>query len=308
MKRHAAVSVAIVCGALAVGLLTAREQQPPATKPAEDGRDADREAIRKSCEEYVAAFAKGDAPAVAAFWTEGAEYVTDGGVALRGRAEIEKALTELFKDKELAKLEVDVRSIRFPSRDMAIEEGIVRSIPDGPGLPSSTFYSTTHVREDGKWRIAHSREWGGDADRLGDLAFLIGKWEGGPKEGEEVTLTLAKDPDGPFIAGKFTRKVGGKAGPSGTIRIGIDGDRNQLRSWHFEADGGQGQCLWLRDGDKWVLDAVGVTGNGTITGAVNILARLGPDEISWRSIDRVAGGEPLPDTVPVHLKRVPAAK
>ena len=306
MKRYSVVSVALVGGVLAVGLLTAREQQPPA-KPADEARDADREAIRQSGEDFAAAFAKGDARAAAAFWTEGAEYVGDDGVTLRGRAEIDKTFAEAFKDKPRARIEIDVRSIRFPAKDMAIEEGILRTTPDGPGLPSSTLYSTTHVREDGKWQIAHSREWGGEADRLGDLAFLVGKWEGGPK-GEELTLSLAKDPGGPFIAGKFTRRVGGKDGPAGTMRIGLDGDRGQLRSWHFEADGGQGQCLWLRDGDKWMLDAVGVSGNGTITGAVNVLARLGPDEITWRSIDRMAAGARLPDTVPVHLKRVPAAK
>ena len=175
-------------------------------------------------------------------WTEGAEYVDDDGTTLRGRAEIEKAFTELFKDKQRARLEVDVRSIRFPSKDVAIEEGILRHTPAGPGLPSSTLYTTTHVREDGKWLIAHSREWAGDQDRLGDLAFLLGKWEGGPK-GEEMTLSFAKDPDGPFINGRFARQVGGKAGPTGTVRIGLDAQRGQLRSWHFDADGGQGQCV-----------------------------------------------------------------
>ena len=75
-------------------------------------------------------------------------------------------------------------------------------------------------------------------------------------------MSFTKDPDGPFINGKFTRRVGGKAGPIGTIRIGLDAERGQIRSWHFDADGGQGQCVWLRDGDKWLLDAVGITGDG----------------------------------------------
>jgi hypothetical protein len=142
---------------------------------------------------------------------------------------------------------------------------------------------------------------------VGDLAFLIGRWEDGVK-GEEISMSFTKDPDGPFINGKFSRRTGDKAGPTGTMRIGLDADRGQLRSWHFDADGGQGQCLWVRDGDKWMLDAVGVARDGTITGAVNILSRPGPDEIVWRSIDRVVGGEPLPDTVPVKLMRVRDAK
>ena len=76
----------------------------------------------------------------------------------------------------------------------AIEEGILRFTPDGPGLPTSTMYTASHVREDGTWLLAYSREWGAGQDRLGDLAFLIGKWEGGPK-GQTMMLSFDKDPD-----------------------------------------------------------------------------------------------------------------
>jgi uncharacterized protein (TIGR02246 family) len=288
---------------VAVGLLAARDRQPEVTKPAEESREADREAIRQAGEAFAAAFEKGDARAVAALWTDAAEFVHEDGVTLRERAEIEKAFTQVFKDGPPAKFEVDVRSIRFPSKDMAIEEGFLRHIPTGPGLPSSSRYETVLVREGGKWLIARSREWAAHQDRLGDLGFLIGRWEGGPK-GEEVSLSFTKDPDGPFLNGKFSRRVGGKPGPTGTIRIGLDAERGQIRSWHFDADGGQGQCVWLRDGDKWVLDAVGITGDGTTTAAVNILSRLGPDEIVWRSTDRIVAARPVPDTVPVKLTRV----
>ena len=283
---------------------------PPAGKPeaAQAGsddrdREADRAAIRQAGEAFAAAFEKADPKAVAALWTDGAEYIGEGGVTLHERAEIERAFTSVLKDGPPVKLEVDVRSIRFPSKDMAIEEGFLRHIPSGPGLPSSSRYETVLVREGGKWLIAHSREWGAEQDRLGDLGFLIGRWEGGPK-GEEVVLSFTKDPDGPFINGKFTRQVNGKPGPTGTIRIGLDTERGQIRSWHFDADGGQGQCVWLRDGDRWVMDAVGITGDGTTTAAVNILSRLGVDEIVWHSTDRIVDARPLPDTVPVKLTRV----
>jgi uncharacterized protein (TIGR02246 family) len=277
------------------------------TAPDNKDRDADREAIRKIGEAFAAAFEKGDAKAIAALWTDAAEYVHEDGITLGQRAEIEKAFSEVFKDGPPVKLEVDVRSIRFPTRDVAILEGFLRHVPSGPGLPSSSRFETVLAREDGRWLIVHSREWGSHQDRLGDLGFLIGRWAGGPK-GEEVSLSFTKDPDGPFINGKFSRQVDEKPGPSGTIRIGLDAERGQIRSWHFDADGGQGQCVWIRDGDKWVLDAVGITGNGTITGAVNILSRLGPDEIVWRSTDRMAAAKPLPDTVPIKLKRMPESK
>jgi uncharacterized protein (TIGR02246 family) len=270
-------------------------------------RAADEEAIRRTGEAFAAAFEKGDPKAVAALWTDAAEYVSEDGLTLRQRAEIEKAFNEVFKAGSSPKIEVDVRSIRFPSKDMAIEEGFLRHIPAGPGLPSSSRYQTILVREGGRWLIAQSREWGAHQDRLGDLGFLIGQWDGGPK-GEEMTLSFTKDPDGPFINGKFSRRVGGKAGPAGTMRIGLDPDHGKIRSWHYDADGGHGQCTWVRDGDRWVLDALGITGDGTATASVNILSRTGPDEIVWRSIDRIVAGQPLPDTVPIKLTRARKAE
>ena len=307
MKRIqlAVLATAGLIAALAASAIAARDRQIiKSSAPAADkARDADAEAITKSSVDFAAAFGKGDAKAIAAMWTDQAECHDADGSVIQGRDAIEKAFAELFKDKSQGKLEVDIHSIRFPSRDTAIEEGFLRHTPEGPGLPSSTMYTASHVREDGKWLIANSREYGAGVDRLGDLAFLIGKWEGGPK-GQEITLSLEKDPTGPFILGKFTRKSEGKTATTGTIKIGLDGQRGQIRSWHFDADGGHGQCLWIRDGNRWVLDAIGSSADGTDTAAVNVLSRLNADEIVWRSIDRVVGGEPLPDTAPVKLTRV----
>lgn len=306
-----AIGAACAAAAVGLGVLVAGEPRQPAS-PAGDpkapataagpDRAADREAIRKAGAAFAAAFEAGDAKAVAALWSDGAEYVGEDGTRLTGRAEIEKAFTDLFKTGPPAKVEVDVRSVRFPSRDTAVEEGILRHHPNDKSLPSSTRYQTVLVREDGRWLIAHSREWAPE-DRLGDLSFLLGRWEGGPK-GDEVALTFTKDPDGPFLIGKFARQADGKPSVAGTMRIGRDAERHQLRSWHFDTDGGHGQALWLRDGDKWVLDAVGATGDGKPTAAVNLLSRLGPNEITWRSIDRLIDGRPVPDTMPIKLTRV----
>src|SRR6185295_18388475 len=105
------------------------------------GTSADEEAIRKSARDFSSAFENGDAKAVAAFWTEQGEYYDDTGVVLRGRAAIEKAFADHFKE-ERNKMDIDVQSIRFPSRDTAIEEGVVRVNPVGNNeLPTSTWYT-----------------------------------------------------------------------------------------------------------------------------------------------------------------------
>jgi uncharacterized protein (TIGR02246 family) len=299
--------------AVTVGvLLCARGGLPrtyaQAKKPAAAAdRAADRAAIEKSSADFAQAFSKGDAKAIAAMWTEAGEYHDDNGTSLRGRAAIEEAFREFFKKKTDGAVDVLIESIRFPARDLAIEEGTLRQRSAGKELPTTTRYAVLHVREAGQWRIAVSREWGGDQDRLEDLTWLIGTWSVKFQD-NDVSLTFTRDQDKPFITGEFLKKAKGKEAASGTMKIALDPQTGRLRSWHFEDNGGHGQALWVRDGNRWLLDAVGVSPDGAETACVNILGRVSPDEITWRSIDRVAGDLHLPDTVPIKLTRASGAK
>jgi uncharacterized protein (TIGR02246 family) len=294
---------------LAIGVLSARDDPASAPKPAaaDQEREADTEAIRATARAFAAAFNKGDAKAVAAQWTEYGECADADGELIRGRANIEKAFAEFFKANPRAKVQVLVGSIRFPAPDLALEEGVLRQVNTVKDLPTSTLYSATHVRTDGKWQTAVSREWGAGQDRLENLDWLVGQWSATLTD-QTVTLTFTRDGQKPFILGRFTKTAGDKTVSTGTMRIGLDPQTGQLRSWHFDEDGGHGQSLWVRDGNRWVLDCVGVMGDGAETASVNVLGRLNNDEITWQSIDRVMGDQALPDTVPIRLTRVPPAK
>ncbi len=310
-------------GTTRAGTLQEKSAQPKGgANPQSADRQADREAIRRASDEFAAAFARADAKAIALGWTDQGEYYDDTGVALRGRAEIEKDFAQFFKNHPKSQVAVEIESIRFPSRDLAVEEGVLRQIREGKELPSSTLYRAIHVREDGTWKTALCREWGGGQDRLHDLAWLLGDWKGSSGD-EETRLSFEKDKTTPAIVGHFTKQAKGAqtkgksadAGTtisgttiSGTMRISHDPQTGQLRSWHFDDNGGHGQSLWIRDGNRWVLDAVGVQPNGTETAAVNVLVRINNDAFTWRSLDRVAGDEALPDTPPVKLTRVAASK
>lgn len=291
--------------ALAIGVLYARDPQDQKLSPAP--RPGDEEAIRATARDFAAAFNKGDARSIAVQWTENGECIDADGTTVRGRAAIEQAFGEYFKEHPKARIEVLIRSIRFPAPDLAMEEGILRQAGAAKELPATTLYSVTHVRSGGRWLAAVSREWGAGQHRLEDLDWLVGQWKGTVK-GQEVTLTFTRETEKPFIVGKSTRRDGTKPPESGTMQIGLDPQTGQLRSWHFDESGGHGQSLWVRDGTNWVQDAISVLGDGTETASVNILGRVSPDEITWRSIDRVIGGQALPDTTPIRLSRVAAAK
>ena len=96
--------------------------------------NGDKDAIQKSSADFQAAFEKRDAKALAGMWTENGEYEDDSGLVLRGRADIEKAYAEFFKDQPPIKIDVHVESLRFPSANCAIEEGYLRQDRGGKEL------------------------------------------------------------------------------------------------------------------------------------------------------------------------------
>jgi uncharacterized protein (TIGR02246 family) len=276
--------------------------QPGGAQPAGASEDADRAAIAKSARDFEAAFAKGDAKAVAAQYTENGEARDSDGRTVRGRAAIEKAYEQAFKGRSGAKLEVLIKTVRFPAKDMAVEEGLLRLAQGAKELPSTTAYVAIHIREGGQWKIALSSEGGSGQDRLEDLDWLLGEWTAKVKD-EAFKLSFVRDAKKPVITGTFTRTIAGKEPTSGNIRIALDPETGQIRSWGFEDDGAHSQALWVCDGKSWVLDSRGVLADGTPTAERIILQRVGPDAITWRAVDRVVGDVHQSDLPPVRFTR-----
>lgn len=289
-------------GALALGMSGFLHGQAAAAKDGEE-RQADRDAIERAAREYAAAFAKGDATAIASQWTEQGELQDETGQVFRGRTSIEKAYSEFFKRRPKGRIEIEIHSIHFPGRDIAIEEGRAKQSQDGPDLPTSSEYSAIHVREDGEWKIAACREFAAGGERLHDLDWLIGKWAGSANDHETV-LTFEKEKSSPFIVGTMTKKYKGEVVASGTLKIGADPQTGQLRSWHFNNDGSHGQALWRREGNQWLLDSRNVLANGEGSAALNILFRTNENTIVWRSVERVLGNQAQPDAAPLKLTRI----
>jgi uncharacterized protein (TIGR02246 family) len=297
-----------LAAALVAGVPLAQDRQPaPGQKPAAAPKSADEEAVRKQAAEFARLFAKGDAKALAATWTEQAEYYEDTGATLVGRAAIEQAFAEFFQAHPGCKVDVRIESIRFPARDMAVENGVMVLTHAGPELPASSRYSVLHIREDGQWKTAIAHEWGGAEDKLQDLAWLVGDWSAATPKGE-VRISFAWNAAKSGIDGRFSVSEDGKPVSSGHQRIIRDPQTGQLHSWMFNDDGGHGESLWYRDGNRWVLDAAGVSADGTETAAANLLTRLSDDEFIWRSVNRAVGSDALPHSDPIKVTRVKAAK
>ncbi len=320
MSRHGrmlAATLAVFAVAAAVGWMTRSSAQdkapPPAEKVAAEKEEKDDAsdvgAVRKTAEEFAKAFNKGDAKAVAAFWTRDGEFVGPDGEPVRGREAIEKDYVEFFKKNPKARVEVHIESVRVLGRHTALEEGSLKLHLDGDREPGESRYSVLHVRDGDAWRMASVREWVPDPAQLvslKDLEWLVGEWVA-KTDSAEVTTRYAWDEDRAFLRCRYTLKRGGKVVSSGTQIIGKD-PAGGLRAWVFDRSGTFGESSWSRDGDRWVIESSGTLPDGSERTATNLLVPLGKDAFTWQSVDQTVAGSPLPDTPPLKVTRVKAEK
>ncbi len=82
-----------------------------------------RRLFRASAEEFVAAFNKGDAKQIGAFWTPDCEYVDETGRIFKGRDAIEKEYAAFFAANPGLKMENSISSIKVIGGHSAIEDG-----------------------------------------------------------------------------------------------------------------------------------------------------------------------------------------
>jgi uncharacterized protein (TIGR02246 family) len=302
------------CTALALGLGGgALAEEPPA--------DAARKAVEAVVAEFVKAFDAGDAPAIAALFTERARLETEGSPAIEGRAAIERRFAERFEADPGQTIAVKPGLLRFLGLDAALEEGTASiTIPaaeTGEQPQVTRFkYSAAYVRRDGRWlqdcihdypepEAATAGE-PSPRERLADLEWLVGEWLD-QDEHAEVHTTFDWAEEGAFLVRKYRVNVAGSSVMSGVQRIGWDPRLGQYRSWTFDSEGGFSEGLWSREagGDRWVVKTTGVLKDGRSVSATNVLDRRGRDVLRWSSADRTLGGSAMPGAEDVTLVRRP---
>jgi uncharacterized protein (TIGR02246 family) len=271
------------------------------------GDPKDKEALAKKAEAFVEAFHKGDARALAAFWTPDGDYTDQTGKHLKGREAIEKAFQSLFAENKGLKLRIDSDSLRFVTADVAIEDGTTAVIPPDGGPPSRARYSAVHVKKDGQWYLDSVR----DApyspptnyEHLRGLEWMIGDWADETDKGEVARVSFAWAENQNFIVSSFATTFQNITVSGGTQWIGWDRVGKQIRSWMFDADGGFGEGTWTRDGDKLIIKINLVLRDGNKVAATSLITRIDPDTVTWQSRDRTLDGKPLPDIKEVKMKR-----
>jgi uncharacterized protein (TIGR02246 family) len=302
-------SVVLAVGLLGGALCSARAQSsaPPSTTPTAGANDAAaaEQAIRASAEQFVAAFNRGDAKALAALWTADGDYVDDAGELTTGRAAIEAKYAAYFAAEPDAKIEISVDAVRLVGADAAIEDGTAAVTAASQAAPVTGRYTVVHAKREGKWQMASVREFPAPAsdagDPLEDLAWMVGAWRA-EHLGVEFEIDCRWLPNNSFVEATYSRIEGEVKTPTATQIIGVNPGTGRLMSWMFNGNGGVATGDWTPSDAGWEIDYEGLTNDGVPSTAVNWLFRVN-DALVWQSTNRQLAGEPLPDTEEVVLKR-----
>ena len=270
---------------------------------------AEEAAIRKTVESYTAAFNQRDAKALAAHWSPEAIYVNPlTRSQVEGREAIAKAFTEIFAALNETRLAVDITSIQFISPGVALENGVAKLI-SGDGQPAGTSYAAIHVKRDGEWLLDRVTEEDVPAvlshyDQLKQLEWMIGTWVDSDDQARiETTCEWTRNKN--FITRSFTVSIQDRIDMAGMQIIGWDPAARQIRSWVFDSDGGFAEGRWTKNGNRWFVTTTGTLPDGGKTASVNVITFLDDDQFKWKSVNRTANGELLPnidETVVVRSK------
>ena len=267
---------------------------------------ADLAAIRQAAADFTASFNAGKASEVAAHWTEDGDYTNEDGAVYEGRAAIEQEYAAFFKANKGVRIQIVVDAVKLLSDSAAIEDG--RAILDPPpaGAPAITKYTVVHVKVDGKWLMSTVRdtrlETASAYHNVADLEWLIGNWSA-EEHGAKMESICRWVANKSFVERKYTVTHADHSTTSGVQLIGFNPQSNQIQSWNFSSDGGLAIGTWTPRENGWSAEVHGTTGSGVGTSAVNILTRLDDNAYTWQSVQRSAGGQSLPDTGEVVLKR-----
>jgi uncharacterized protein (TIGR02246 family) len=303
---------------------------------------ADQQAIQTLKSQFVSAYNAGKADAIAATFADDGRITTEEGTSIEGRKAVVDRYIDTFKDNPGAKIELRSGSLRFLSPDVAIEEGeaVVRDA-NKPAVaeavkqpataqaaaaakqlaaaqaaeaaqPATSSYTAIFVKKNNRWLLSILRDHPAPAtptptphERLQDLKWMVGDWvEESP---DAISTSSCKwDESGNFLVWKYKVQDKHANASGGTTYIGWDPLTKQITSWVFDSEGGHGDATWSRlADDQWMAKTSGILSDGRTASATQYIKQIGPDRASWTSLDRVAGGEPVPNTSEYVLVRQP---
>jgi uncharacterized protein (TIGR02246 family) len=160
----------VIAGSLAMAGAESETAVPAAQQP---------QATDDFGKNYVAAYNKGDAKAVASFYAEDVDYTDQDGQETKGRDEMEKLLAAAFQANPGAKLEIAIDEVKQLTPDVVVSRGVA-TVTAASGIAEATRFVVTRVRKGDHWEISQLIETAAPApsafSQLQALQWLVGSW------------------------------------------------------------------------------------------------------------------------------------
>ncbi len=309
-QTHIGLTLASMVVCLAIESSPVISAEKPVATTIQQGSQAaagaDEVAIRASATAFAKSFNAGDAKSIAAQWTEDGDYVNEQGQRYVGRAAIQQEYEAFFSQYPGVQIQIKVDSVKVLSPTTAIQEGTTTlGTVDAPS-PVSSSYLAIYVKQNNQWMIASARdvrvEIASTFDNVADFEKFIGSWscENGSTR---VATTCRWIADKKYIERKFSVTENGAVTQTGVQIIGWNPTEQQISSWLFDSTGGHDFAIWTPRKNGWETSSTGYTTDGTPTSASNILTHVDDNSMTWKSIHRMLGDQPLADTGELVLKR-----
>jgi len=223
-----------------VGGTIRADDRPGAAAVRTSAANADEQAIRKTAEAFEAAYRAKDANAIAAGFAPEGEIVDAEGHAVRGRAAIGEEFRRMFQEQPEARMSLAITSIRIVAPGVAIEDGTTKLVRGGNEPAIHSRYAAVHVKLDGRWLVASTRDLVPNTDvisiseRLKPLEFLIGDWIDESEEAVIDVVSLGRGTEVPDArvhrqTGRFARLEGDPA-----HRLGSSASHDHVVDIRFE--------------------------------------------------------------------------
>jgi len=298
LMKMKATSLAVTAMAMACSISTAssaddnsstgaQKTQPPTIQSAPEYQAA-ADQFRK----YQQAYDRGDAKTLASFYADDIDYVDEAGLEVKGRDEMEKLFIENFQANPGAKIAITIEEVKSLTPDVQVNRGVA-SVTATSGLTESTRYAAVLDKKNDRWQICQLTETAAQApsasSQLEALKWLVGNWEN--KDADQTVETKVEwAGDKNFLVRRF--KLKDEQGETeGWEIVGWDPDREQIRSWIFDSNGGFGESSWSYDGGHWLIRASNVLPDGSRSTAENVLTKVDDNKFTWESQNRTLDGE-----------------
>jgi uncharacterized protein (TIGR02246 family) len=306
-----ATSLAVAAMAIACSVVTASvaaENSSPGAQKAQQAKvqsSPEYQAAEDQFRKYQEAYDRGDAKTLASFYAEDVDYIDQDGPEVKGRGEMEKLFIGNFQANPGAKIAITIEEVKPLSPDVQVNRGVA-TVTATSGLTESTRYVAVLRKKADRWQVCQLTQTAAPApsasSQLEALKWLIGNWEN--KDADQMVETRVEwAGDKNFLVRTFKLRGAEEAETDGWEIVGWDPDRQQIRSWIFDSNGGFGESSWSYAGGHWLIRASSVLPDGSRSTAENVLTKIDDNKFTWESQNRTLDGESQPSVPKVVVYR-----